>query len=90
MLALIQVNVFAALGQDAGGAHARANYRPNCRAGSASRDGADDCADARGSANFCGVTLRRALALDAPLFVDLADALAAARRKNFDDLRAHL
>src|SRR5258708_39353713 len=90
LLALVQVNVFAALGQNASGAHARADGRANCRTGATTCDGADDCADAGGGANFFNVALSRTSALHAAFRIDLADTLAAARRKNFDDLCAHL
>src|SRR5258708_23892654 len=45
LLALVQVNIFAALGQNAGGAHTRDDGRTNCRAGATNFDGYADVSD---------------------------------------------
>src|SRR5258708_28383798 len=66
LLALVQVNIFAALSQNASGAHARADGRANCRTGATTCDGPDDCADAGGRAHFLTVALSRTPALHPP------------------------
>src|SRR5258707_13297082 len=90
LLALVQVNIFAALSQNASGAHARADGRANCRTGATTCDGADDCADAGGGANFLNVALSRTSVLHADFRIDLADTLAAFVRQRFDGLGTQL
>src|SRR5207302_5680227 len=88
LLSLVQINILAALAQNACRANARANRCANRSSRSAAKDCADRRADSRRRANFGYVAFCRIFALHAAFWINLANALAGAGRKYFNYLCA--